>query len=199
MAGDPDVAVIDLGSDPRLLRPSTRWSSRMPRRRRSPGRSLAPVRRGRPLLKLFDDDTLGTQVGAPDHLDEFGVVDALDQVRLARATRAGTSPASIDPLAVIFGSSGSVLGGTSLQGTPLLSISYLPTRRRSGRCGPCRSGRAARVLGERMARGRRRRSFDPPAPRRAGRRRRNRVCGCEGRSVEQVGQHPDVVAHRPET
>ena len=79
MAGDHDVAVIDLGSDPRLLRAVDEMVEQDAEAtaiaRAKASHSLGEVVRS---LELFDDDTLDAQVGAPDLLDEFGVVDALD-------------------------------------------------------------------------------------------------------------------------
>ena len=124
MAGDPDVAVIDLGSDPRLLRAVDEVVEQDAEATAIAGakasHSLGEIVRP---LELFDDDPLGAQVGAPDLLDEFGVVDALDPDS-AGAGDSGGNIACVDRAAGgDLRPSGSVLGRTSLQGTPLLSMS----------------------------------------------------------------------------
>ena len=123
VAGDPDVAVIDLGSDPRLLRAvdevveqdaeATAIAGAKARTRSARSSAPSVVRRRH----------LDAQVGAPDLLDEFGVVDALDPDSAGAGDSGGNiacvdRPAGGDLRPLGFG-----LGRTSLQGTPLLSMS----------------------------------------------------------------------------
>ena len=81
VAGHQHVAVPDRRGDPRLLAcPATRWSSRTPRRRCGAGaNSPTTASRSSITVQHVDHDPLHAQVVAPHLLDQFGVVDALDQ------------------------------------------------------------------------------------------------------------------------
>ena len=74
-------------------------------------------------LELFDDHAFGAKVRPHTFSMSSASWIPSTQIRLARATRAGTSPASMEPLAVIVGAAGSALGATRRHGTPLPSMS----------------------------------------------------------------------------
>ena len=89
-------------------------------------------------LQVFDDHTLDAQVGAPDLLDQFGVVTALDE----DAARAGDAGARLRsgrrirmPCAAPLGAAGRTRGHASTTRRRRPGI-----RRRAGRRGVCRGG-----------------------------------------------------------